>query len=69
VFKWEEGVQVFCANGGPDKILDVAWAHSQPTFCTVGIKHIFFWTSDGNTYKKNKGVFGKAGPMTNITTV
>jgi len=69
VYDWAAGTLMSESTGGPDKILDVAWARSGLTFCTAGVKHIYFWTQQGNVFGKNKGIFGQAGPQTNFTSV
>jgi len=34
---------------------------------TVGIKHVYFWYSEGSGFDKKKGIFGKVGKMCNLT--
>jgi WD40 repeat protein len=43
VWDWQHGRCLFSAAGGADKILDVCWSPVEYTFCTGGIKHIYFW--------------------------
>ena len=57
-------------KGGPDKILDVAWSlksQSDLRFCTVGIKHVFFWTYDSQ--KKSRGITNRKVKLTNFLCV
>jgi len=67
VWEWETNRQVHEEKGGPDKILDLSWATNSYNFVTAGIKHVYFWTI-GATSGKNKGVFGSAGAMCNMTS-
>ena len=67
VWKWEQGQCIASDKGGPDKILDCSWSPVEQNFCTVGIKHVFFWNIEEGA-KKRKGIFGKF-KMTNLTTV
>jgi microtubule-associated protein-like 6 len=56
-------------KGGPDKVLDVAWAPSGTNFCTVGIKHIYFWEFNAGALSKKRGIYGDASKMCNMTAV
>lgn len=69
VFNAQSGAAMCSDKTGPDKVLDVAWSQSGNTFCTVGIKHVCFWECAGGALTKKKGLFGKAGPMCNMTSV
>jgi WD40 repeat protein len=57
-------------RGDTNKILGIACSPIEAVFCTVGIRHVKFWSyqTDG-FYGARKGVFGKAGRMCNQTTV
>jgi hypothetical protein len=39
----ETGAVINIDKGGPDKIFWLEWSRTTESFCTVGIKHIFFW--------------------------
>lgn len=58
VWKWETSTQISIDKGGPDKILGLDWSKTEESFCTVGIKHIFFWSKVGTAFKKKRGIFG-----------
>jgi hypothetical protein len=57
---------VYPQVGGPDKIFMAAWSLKTDEFCTVGPKHVKFWTTSG---KPKSGVFGGANKMTNLACV
>jgi microtubule-associated protein-like 6 len=63
---WEArtGRKVGEDKGGPDKILDVAWATNKALFVTVGVKHVVFWAVSGGTLPHKKGLYGDAAKMT-----
>lgn len=67
VWEWQLGTLVHQENGGPDKILNLAWATNNYNFCTVGVKHIYFW-SVGATTSKHRGIFGNVGAACTMTT-
>jgi WD40 repeat protein len=68
VWNWNAKSKVFEEKGGPDKILDCCWSHEVDVLCTVGIKHVYFWSA-ANSWEKKKGIFGGKGEMVNMTTV
>ena len=69
VWNWRKATKVTQDKGGPDKILDLCWSPVETLFCTVGIKHIYFWEHQNNAFKKAKGIFGSAGAICNMTCV
>lgn len=58
VFETQTGTQKWSSPGDTADILDVAWHGVVGTnkFCTVGAKHIKFWTADSGAGEK--GLFG-----------
>ena len=66
-YDWKTGAKKFEEKGGPDKICDAAWSTTEDSFCTAGIKHIYFWRANG--FEKKRGIFGKAGKMCDMTCV
>lgn len=67
VFKTADGSCVMNQPGDTADIFDVAFSQQAGSmdFCTVGAKHIKFWTVGGDV---NKGLFGKGEP-TSFTSV
>lgn len=54
-------------KSGPDKIFMLSWSLVDDSFCTVGPKHIAFWTINGAGPKK--GTFGSVDKQTNLACV
>jgi WD40 repeat protein len=69
VWKWETGAVISIDKGGPDKIFGLEWSRTLESFCTVGIKHIFFWDKVGTAFKKKRGIFGAGAKAVDMTCV
>ena len=59
---------LYSDKGGPDKIMDSAWSTTDNAFCTVGIKHIYFWTGSGESFSKKRGI-SKSREIINMSCV
>ena len=68
VFDVDSGVRVAEQKGGVDKILDLSWSSSSHCFVTAGIKHVSFWDFKNGVLEGQKGLFGKAGEQSNMTS-
>lgn len=65
VWDWKAGKKLASLEGDSNVILSLRWSHADDSaFCTVGKRHIYMWTFDGKTLKKERGQLGKFATST-----
>lgn len=68
VYDWAVGALVGEDKTGVGRILSVGWG-SEEEMCTVGVKHVCFWSKRTGGFLQRKGIIGDLGLLANYTCV
>lgn len=70
IWNWRSGEKIASCKSDGNPVFDIAWNHAdESSLVTVGSKHIYFWTLDGNKLTKKMGQMGGKFPMQTFLSV
>jgi microtubule-associated protein-like 6 len=58
LYAWRTASPIFTAQASEQPVLDCVWT-TPNQFVTCGINHVHFWSKEGRTYRRQRGLFGK----------
>lgn len=61
IYDWANNRMISNSKVDPDKVFDAQWK-DETEFMTVGMKHVKFFTAQGQNLVGNKGLYGAVGP-------
>ena len=66
IYDWATKRMLCTSKVDPDKVFDACWK-DEKEFATIGMKHVKFFTMQGQNLVGNKGLYGQVGPTATIS--